>query len=171
MTLLRLFAVLFAVNLLTIGGGYVTVPLLHRFFVEDFAWLTGEELVDAVAIGQVVPGPLTIMNAFIGHKVAGVPGALAATAGSYLPSIAIVTLVAKYYLRFKRSRAVAAVSRGIRPAVVGMLFAVSLQLAGLSLSGAVTIAVALGSFAVMAFTRIDPTFAVLAAGLVGAALL
>jgi chromate transporter len=170
-TLVKLFAVLFAVNLLTIGGGYVTLPLLHRFFVEDFGWLTGQEFVDCVAVGQVTPGPMTLMNAFIGHKVGGVPGAVIATLGSYLPSVLVVTAVTRYYLAFKSSRVVASAFRGIKPAVVGMLLAVTLDLGKVSLVGAAPAALAAASFAVMAFTRVDPTFVILAAGLLGAAFL
>ncbi len=171
MTLIKLFGVLFVVNLFTIGGGYVMLPLLHRFFVEDFGWLTKQEFLDAVAIGQVTPGPLTIMNAFIGHKVAGLPGAVTATVGSYLPSLLIVTFVTKYYLKFKGSRVVASVSRGIKPAVVGMLLAVGLNLAGASFASPLAIGIGVASFAIMAFTKVDPTFVVLAAGVLGGALL
>jgi len=171
MTLAKLFGSLFLVNLITIGGGYVALPLLHRFFVEDFGWLTRQEFLDAVAVGQVTPGPLTIMNAFIGHKVAGIPGALTATAATYLPSLLVVTLVTRFYLRFKSSRVVAAVFRGVQPAVVGMLLAVCVDLAGTTLRGPLALAIGIGSFAAMAFTRIDPTFVVVAAGVVGAAFL
>ena len=167
MTLVRLFGVLFAVNLFSIGGGYVMLPLLHQFFVEDFGWLTGQEFLDAVAVGQVTPGPLTIMNAFIGYKVAGFPGAVTATAGSYLPSLFVVTLVTKYYLKFKSSRAVVSVFRGIKPAVVGMLLAVGLNLAGVSLGSPLTMAIGLASFALMAFTKVDATLIVVAAGIAG----
>jgi chromate transporter len=171
MILLKLFAVLFAVNLLTVGGGYVTLPLLHRFFVDDFGWLTRREFLDCVAVGQITPGPMTLMNAFIGHKVAGVPGAVIATVASYLPSVTVVALVTRYYLRFKGSRAVAAVSRGVVPAVVGMLLAVTLDLARTSLVAPLPVALAAASFALMVFTRIDPTVVVVAAGLAGAAFL
>jgi chromate transporter len=171
MTLLKLFGVLFAVNLLTIGGGYVTLPLLHRFFVEDFGWLTSREFVDCVAVGQVTPGPMTLMNAFIGQKVAGVPGALVATIGSYLPSVLVVTLVTRYYLKFRSSRVVASVFRGVKPAVAGMLLAVTVGLARVSLADAVPVVLAVSSFALLSFTRIDPTVLVVAAGLVGAVFL
>jgi chromate transporter len=171
MTLVKLFGVLFAVNLLTVGGGYVTLPLLHRFFVEDFGWLTSRELADAVAIGQLSPGPMTIMNVFIGQKVAGFPGAVTATVATYLPSVVVVSLVARSYTKLRSSAAVAAVLRGMRPAVVGMLLAVSLQLAEVSLVHPVAVAVAAVSFAAMAFTNLDPTVVVVAAGVAGAAFL
>ena len=171
MTIARLFGVLFLVNLCTIGGGYVMLPLLHRFFVEDFGWLTAQEFVDAIAVDQVTPGPLTVMNAFIGHKVAGFPGAVAATVGSYLPSVLVVSLVARAYARIKDSRTVAAAFRGIQVAVVGMLLAVGADLAGVSLRSALAIGIGAASFALMAFSRVDPTFVIVGAALLGGALL
>lgn len=171
MTLAVLFGVLFLVNLFTIGGGYVMLPLLHGFFVEQFHWLTNQEFMDAVAIGQVTPGPLTIMNAFIGYKVAGLAGAVTATAGSYLPSLLVTTFVTKYYLKFKTSKAVASVFRGIKPVVVGMLLAVCLNLGAVSLVSPIAIAICVASFALMTLTKIDPTLVVLTAGVAGALLL
>jgi chromate transporter len=171
MTLLLLFGVLFLVNLFTIGGGYVMLPLLHGFFVERFAWMTNQEFMDAVAMGQVTPGPLTVMNAFIGFKVAGLAGAVTATAGSYLPSLLVTTFVTKYYLKFKTSKVVSSVFRGIKPVIVGMLLAVCFNLGAASLVGPIPVAIGLSAFALMAFTKIDPTLLVLAAGVAGAALL
>ena len=107
MSLAQLFGILFAVNLLTIGGGYVMLPMLHGIFVERYALLTNREFTDALALGQLTPGPLTIMNTFIGYKLMGFAGAAAATLGTYLPSLIVVTLVTKYYVAFKDSRAVA----------------------------------------------------------------
>lgn len=171
MMLLQLFGVLFLVNLFTIGGGYVMLPLLHDFFVTKFHWLTNQEFLDAVAMGQITPGPLTIMNAFIGYKVLGFPGAVTATIGSYLPSLLIVTLVTKYYLKFKGSQVVNAVFKGIKPAVVGMLAAVAIKLGGTSLINNTTVSIGTGSFLLMAFTKVDPTLIIIGAGAVGAFLL
>jgi len=171
MMLLQLFGVLFVVNLFTIGGGYVMLPLLHDYFVTQFHWLTNQEFLDAVAMGQVTPGPLTIMNAFIGYKVLGFPGAVVATIGSYLPSIFVVTYVTKYYLKFKGSPVVDSVFKGIKPAVVGMLAAVAINLGGTSMVNPATVSIAVGSFALMTFTKIDPTLVILGSGVAGAVLL
>ncbi|HET8538494.1 MAG TPA: chromate transporter [Anaeromyxobacter sp.] len=171
MTLLKLFGVLFAVNLLTIGGGYVSLPLLHRFLVEDLGWLTRQELGDAVAIGQLAPGPMTIMNVFIGQKIAGFPGAVTAAIATYLPCVAVGVLAGRSYARLRDSAAVAAVLRGMKPAVVGMLLAVALQLAEVSFVHPAAIAIGLGSLALMTCTRLDPTLVVLIAGVAGAVLL
>lgn len=171
MTLVKLFGVLFAVNLLTVGGGYVTLPLLHRFFVEDFGWLTSRELTDAVAIGQLSPGPMTIMNAFIGHKVAGFAGAVTATLATYLPSVAVGSLVGRWYPRLKQSATAAAVLRGMTVGVVGMLLAVTLQLGREAVADPASVVLAAATFALMACTRLDPTLLVVAAGVAGAAFL
>ncbi len=168
MTLIQLFGVLFVVNLFTVGGGYVMLPMLHDFFVLKFHWLTDKEFLDAVAIGQVTPGPLTIMNAFIGYKVMGVAGAVVATAGSYLPSLIVVTQVTKYYLKFKESRLVDAVFKGIKPAVIGMLAAVAVKLGGTSLVDPAAVGIGVGGFALMAFTKVDPTLVIIGAGVAGA---
>jgi len=97
MILLKFCWILIVVNALTIGGGFVMLPMLHREFVEKYHWLTNQEFIDAIAIGQVTPGPLTVMNAFMGYKIYGLLGAVLAMISSYLPCIIIVTLVAKYY--------------------------------------------------------------------------
>jgi chromate transporter len=170
-TLLQLFAILFAVNLFTVGGAYVMLPLLHRLFVQDLHWLTQQEFLDAIAVGQITPGPLTLMTAFIGHKVAGFPGAVAAAVGSFLPSVLVVSAISRYHARFKESRLVASVLRGVKPAVVGMVAAVGVSLAASSLGHPVAAAIAMGSFAALAFTRLDPTLVVIAAGVLGAAFL
>ena len=171
MMLLRLFGILFLVNLFTVGGGYVMLPMLHDYFVTQFGWLTNQEFLDAVAIGQVTPGPLTIMNAFIGFKVMGTPGAIVATLGTYMPSFLVVTLVTRYYLKFKGSKAVDAVFRGIKPVVVGMLGAVAIRLGGTSMVDPLTIGIGLASFTLMTFTKVDPTLIIVGAGVLGAALM
>ena len=111
------------INALTIGGGYAMVPMLQRELVNNYHWLSNKEFIDAIAIGQVTPGPLTVMNAFMGFKIGGLAGALIAMVASYLPCIIIVTLVTKYYLRYKELWVVRASFAGIKPAVVGLLAA------------------------------------------------
>jgi chromate transporter len=171
MILLRLFLVLFLVNLLTIGGGYVALPILDRYFVGEFGWLTRAELADAVAVGQLTPGPMTIMNVFIGHKVAGLAGALVAAAGSYLPSILVVSLTARCWAWLRRSAGLAAALRGTEAAVVGMLLGVCVQLGQGALATPPAVLVGGASFLAMAFTRLDPTVVVAGAAVAGAALL
>ncbi|MCL4503642.1 MAG: chromate transporter [Deltaproteobacteria bacterium] len=168
MDLLRLAIILFVANSLTIGGGYAMVPLLQQEFVSHYHWLTNKEFVDAIAIGQVTPGPLTVMNAFMGFKIGGLAGALVAMAASYLPCIIIVTIVTKYYLRYKELWLVKASFAGIKPAVIGLLAAVLLFLSNGSVINPVTKGIAVASFALLTFTKLDPSFIIIGAGILGA---
>ncbi|MBF0482270.1 MAG: chromate transporter [Desulfovibrionaceae bacterium] len=167
MILFTLCATLFVINALTIGGGYVMLPMLQEEFVMKHHWLTNQEFLDAIAMGQITPGPLTVMNAFIGYKIAGLSGALLAMASSYLPCIIIVTLVAKFYYSYKDSTIVSASFRGVKAAVIGLLAAVSITLGESSLIDPITVTIAVGSFAVIAFTKLEPTFVIVGAGIVG----
>jgi chromate transporter len=159
---------LIVVNALTIGGGFVMIPLLQQEFVEKHHWLTNREFLDAIAFGQVTPGPLTVMNAFIGYKIHGITGAVLAMVSSYLPCILIVTLAAKFYYSYRTSSAVSSGFRGIKAAVVGLLAAVAISLGASSVVDPVTLAIALCSFAVIAFTEIDPSLVIIGAGIIGA---
>ncbi len=168
MVLLKFCWILVVVNALTIGGGYVMLPMLQKELVEKYHWITNREFLDAIAIGQVTPGPLTVMNAFIGYKIHGLSGAVMAMISSYLPCIIIVTLAAKFYYAYKESIIVDSGFRGIKAAVIGLLGAVAISLGHISLVDLPTFAIAIIGFAVISFTRIDPTFVIIGAGLLGA---
>ncbi len=139
--------------------------------MDHYQWLTNKEFLDAIAIGQVTPGPLTVMNAFMGFKISGLPGALVAMAASYLPCIIIVTFVTKYYLRYKELWLVKASFSGIKPAVVGLLAAVLLFLSNGAVINPITKGVAVVSFALLTFTKLDPSFIIIGAGILGALVL
>jgi chromate transporter len=156
------------VNALTIGGGFVMIPLLQKEFVEKYHWLSNQEFLDAIAVGQITPGPLTVMNAFIGYKISGLLGSILAMISSYLPSLIITTIVVRNYYTYKESLFVNTSFKGIKPAVVGLLIAVAISLGKSALVDYVTLGIAITSFILIAFTKIDPTFVIIGAGVLGA---
>jgi len=168
MALLQFCWILIYVNALTIGGGFVMLPMLQKEFVEKHHWITNQEFIDALAIGQVTPGPLTVMNAFIGYKIHGLTGAILAMVSSYLPCIIIVTLVARFYYKYKESGIVSSSFRGIKAAVIGLLASVAITLGSTSIIDPKTLGIAVISFAVIAFTKVEPTFIIIGAGVIGA---
>lgn len=168
MILLKFCLILFVVNSLTIGGGFMMLPVLHKEFVENYHWITNQEFLDAIAIGQITPGPLTVMNAVIGYKISGLIGAVLAMVSSYLPCIIIVTLTCRYYFHYKESVIVNSSFQGIKPAVIGLLAAVAIPLGSTSIVDLITFGIAVISFVVIAFTRTDPTFVIVGAGIIGA---
>jgi len=111
------------VSVTLFGGGYVFIPMLQELIVEQLHWLTTKEFVDGIALGQVTPGPIMISAAFIGYKLLGVLGALVATIAIFLPPAILMIIVSHFIDYIKSSSSVSAAFRGVRPAVIGMIFA------------------------------------------------
>ena len=117
----KLFLTFAGMSVFLFGGGYVFIPLIQHTVVDTNAWLTQQEFIDAIAMGQITPGPILISAAFIGYKVAGVLGALIATIGIFLPPAILMVIATQALNRIKQSALIKAVLRGIRPAVIGMI--------------------------------------------------
>lgn len=105
-----------------VGGGYASMPLIQAQVIEHHGWLTLQEFIDIFTISQMTPGPIGINAAtFVGTKVAGIPGAIAATAGFVFPSVLIVLLLTKLFFKYGNVAAVRGVLNGLRPAVVALI--------------------------------------------------
>lgn len=122
MIYLELFLSFLQIGLFSFGGGYAAMPLIQRQVVDAHGWLSMREFTDLITISQMTPGPVAINSAtFVGIKIAGVPGALVATAGCILPSCIIVTVIARLYLRYRSMNMLQGVLNSLRPAVVAMI--------------------------------------------------
>ena len=118
----QLFLSFFQIGLLSFGGGYAAMPLIQGQVVQGHGWLSMSEFTDLITISQMTPGPIAVNSAtFVGIKIAGVPGALAATFGCILPSCILVTLLAKLYLKYREMAMLQGILRSLRPAVVAMI--------------------------------------------------
>ena len=111
------------------GGGYAAMPLIQNQVVDLHHWLNLAEFTDLVTISQMTPGPIAINSAtFVGTRIAGTPGALAATAGCVLPSCILVTLLARIYLKYRNLSIIQGVLQSLRPAVVAMIGAAGVSI-------------------------------------------
>ncbi|HUG64983.1 MAG TPA: chromate efflux transporter [Gaiellaceae bacterium] len=130
-TLASLSWVAFKVGALSYGGGFVIIPLMQADAVERYGWMTDTEFLNAVALGQVTPGPVTHTVAVVGYAAAGIPGALLAAAVAFVPSFAFVLVGARRFDRFVANRDVRAFFDGAGPASIGAILgsAVPLTLA------------------------------------------
>ncbi|MEK7786563.1 MAG: chromate transporter, partial [Chloroflexota bacterium] len=121
--LTKLFAVFAGMSVMLFGGGYVFIPLIQEIVVNHQQWVTTQEFIDGIALGQITPGPILVSAAFIGLKVAGLAGAVVATVAIFAPPALLMVVASGAYERLQRSSAIQACLRGVRPAVIGMIFA------------------------------------------------
>jgi len=120
--LLELFISFAAVGLVCVGGGYASMPLIQAEVIDKHGWLTLNEFIDIFTISQMTPGPIGINAAtFVGSKVAGIPGSIAATAGFVFPSVIIVLSLGYLYYKYGNVGPIRGILNGLRPAVVALI--------------------------------------------------
>lgn len=122
MIYLQLFLSFLQIGLFSFGGGYAAMPLIQGQVVTLHGWLSMSEFTDLITISQMTPGPIAVNSAtFVGMKIAGIPGAMVATAGCILPSCILVTILARLYLKYRNLDLLQGVLKSLRPAVVAMI--------------------------------------------------
>ena len=172
--LVGLVRVFVPIGVLTFGGGLAMVPAIEHTVVVEQHWLDKTTFADAVALGQITPGPVAICSTFIGYRVGGLLGSFAATIAMFAPAIALALAVGHSIERFRRSPLVEGALRALAPAVIGMLASATVSLgraslgfsSGPSLHGLIPAAVATVSFLVLLRFRVSPIWALLGGGAV-----
>lgn len=133
MILIRLFLMFFKIGLFSFGGGYAMIPLIQEE-LEINGWIEVQEFADMVAVSQMTPGPVAVNTAtYVGVKVAGIAGSAFSTLGVSLPSFILVTLIARFFEKFKENRIVESVLSGIRPVSIGLISSAVVFFARLSI--------------------------------------
>jgi chromate transporter len=159
-TFLKLGSVVF-------GSGYVLLAFLHDDLVEGLRVINDRQLVDAVAIGQITPGPVFTTATFIGYLIAGTSGAIVATIGMFAPSFVFVPLIDRLLAAIGRWAWVRTALDGINVVAVALMAGVSAQLARTALVDPLTIALAVGTLGVLLRWRPNPTWLIAAGATVG----
>jgi chromate transporter len=128
-TPLDLFLYFLKIGSVLFGSGYVLIAYIQQDVVDTFGWLNTRQLLDAIAIGQLTPGPVSTTTAVVGYIVAGLPGALASTFGIFLPSFVLVILTAPLIPRMRNNRFLGAFLTGINAGVIAAIGIVLVDLA------------------------------------------
>jgi chromate transporter len=149
------------------GSGYVLLAFLRADFVVRFGWLTDRQLLDAIAIGQVTPGPLFTTATFIGYILGGTWGAILATLGIFLPSFIFVAIFNPLIPKIRNSTWVSGLLDGVNVASLGLMAAVTWQLGLASLTDPLTILIALVSFALLIRFKVNSTWLIAGGALAG----
>jgi chromate transporter len=152
------------------GSGYVLLAFLQNGLVTQRGWLTETQLLDAIAIGQVTPGPVFTTATFVGYLVAGGAGAAVATAGIFLPAFVFVAISGPLIPRLRRSALAGAVLDGVNVASLALMAVVTLQLGRSAVSDLPTLALAGLSALLLLTTRINSAWVMLGGAVVGVAL-
>jgi len=159
---MRLFLTMLKIGAVTYGGGYVLPAFLHHDFVRNLHWLTEKQLLDSIAAAQITPGPVFASATFIGYITGGLKGALLATAGMFLPSFVFVAILFPLIPRLKGAAGARTILNGINAATVGLMAAVSWQLARGAILDIFTAVEAAVAFFLLLRFRISPPWLILA---------
>jgi chromate transporter len=166
-SLLQLFLMFLKIGSVLYGSGYVLLAFLRNDFVLRLGWLTDQQLLDAIAIGQFTPGPVFTTATFIGYLLGGVPGAIVATLGIFLPAFIFVAISNPIIPRLRQSPWAGALLDGINVASLGLMAAVTAQLGQSALIDPLTIVLALLALVALVRFKINSVWLVLAGAGVG----
>jgi chromate transporter len=166
----RLFLTFLKIGAVSYGSGYVLLAFLRADFVAHLHWLTDKQLLDAIAAGQVTPGPIFASATFVGYVTGGLKGAMLATLGIFLPSFVFIAILFPFIPKLKRSAGARVFLDGINAVTVGLMAAVSWQLARGAIVDAFTAAEAVIGFFILRRFRINSAWLILGGLVAGFAL-
>ncbi|MEL7357248.1 MAG: chromate efflux transporter [Cyanobacteria bacterium J06560_6] len=149
------------------GSGYVLLAFLQRDLVEQHQWLTSQQLLDAVAIGQITPGPVLTTATFVGYVVAGHMGAIAGTLGIFLPAFLLVGIVNPWVPKLRQSKVASAFLDGVNAASLGLMAGVTYILARAAVIDVWTVLIAIASAVAVFRYKVNAAWLVLVGAVLG----
>jgi len=162
------FKTFFRIGIFTLGGGYAMIPLIEEEVVNRKQWVSKDEMLDLIAIAQSCPGVFAINIAtFIGYKLRKTRGAICTTLGTAMPSFLIILAIAMFFSQFKDNKVVAAIFRGIRPAVVALIAVPTFNLGKRAQLNRYTIWIPIACALAIWAIGVSPIYIIIAAGLAG----
>jgi chromate transporter len=167
MSLMLLFLTFLKIGSVLYGSGYVLLAFLQAEFIERYAALTSTQLLDAVAIGQFTPGPVFTTATFVGYLIQGVPGAILATVGIFLPSFLLILLLHPLFNRLRSSEIFSVILDGITIASLALMASVSWQLGMATFVSWVSVVIFAASFIGLTRFKVNSSYLIIMGGFIG----
>lgn len=168
MKLFNIFLTYFKIGCMAFGGGYVMLPLIENEFIKKQQLIEAQEAYELFALAQSLPGIVAVnMAVFLGHRLEGTKGAIAAAIGVMLPSILIITVIAAFFNRFAEIPAVQRIFHGLNIAVLAIIAQALWKMLKTGLKDKVTITIFLGVFLGYMITGFNPVLFTIAGALAG----
>lgn len=163
----NIFIAFFKIGAVLYGGGYVLLAFLQKELVERLGWLTPQQLLDAVAVGQFTPGPLFTTATFVGYLINGNMGAIAATVGIFLPSFIFVAIFYRFLERLKQSLWIRGFLDGVNGAAVGLIVPATIQLGQAAIIDPISSLITLSTAVLLWRTKVSTPWLIFGGGAIG----
>ncbi|MGO9014117.1 MAG: chromate transporter [Dissulfurispiraceae bacterium] len=169
-SLKKIFLAFLKIGAFSFGGVYSMLAFFEKELVEKRKWLTQDEFIEAVAIGQMTPGPPIVNTGIcVGYKLKKIKGALTATVGQSFPGTVLAIMLAIFYLKAKDNNLLHSITKGVGAAVLGLLLSIIYKMAVKTIKDYKSAIFALSSFFALALFRLNPIGLILASGILGLA--
>jgi len=164
--ILKIGVVFSGISLSLFGGGYVMIPIMQSLFVNNLRWLTNQQFIDSIAFSQATPGPILVSATFIGYKLAGVGGAVLATAAMFAPS-AILMVIVRIFKKNKDHTVVKDMIAGVKAVVIGLIISSAVKILFQQHLSVSIVVVAVASFILCFKYKISPVYLIIASISIG----
>jgi chromate transporter len=165
----RLFLTFLKIGAILYGSGYVLLAFLESDFVDNYGWLTREQLIDGVAIGQFTPGPVFTTATFVGYVAGGFSGAVLATLAIFIPSFLFVGLLRPVVVRVRDRAWTAALLDGVNAAALGLMAAVTWQLGRAGIVDVLTALLAIAALVALLRFKVNSAWLIITGAVAGMA--
>lgn len=165
--LFKLFLLFLKTGSLIFGSGLVLFAFIQSDIVDSLGWLTQQQLIDAIAVGQMTPGPVSSSAAFIGYLIAGWPGMVVATTGIFLPSFIIVSIIGPIIPKMRESLWLQVFLKGVNAAVLALMLSVGLTIAKSAIMDPWTLLILIASGLLLLLLKVDSFWLVLGGAVIG----
>lgn len=166
--IIQIFFSFLKIGAFSFGGGYAMLPVIQREIVESHKWISAKQFIDIIGISQMTPGPIAINSAtFVGFKVSGIPGSIAATIGVITFSFILVSIANHYILKFKESNIMKSALAGMRPAMIGLIISVFFSLGRESYNDIKSVIIGIITLGLLLSNKLNPILVIIISGILG----